>query len=55
MPKLSTPLNDTQVKALKPKDKSYKLTDGQGLYIFVSPTGIKSWRIDYSHPITKSD
>lgn len=53
MPKLSTPLNDTQVKALKPKDKSYKLTDGQGLYIFVSPTGIKSWRIDYSHPITK--
>ena len=53
MPKLSTPLNDTQVKAIKPKDKSYKLTDGQGLYIFVSTTGIKSWRIDYSHPITK--
>lgn len=53
MPKQTLPLNDTQVKSLKPKTKSYKLTDGQGLYIFVSTTGVKSWRIDYTHPITK--
>lgn len=36
------------VEAAKPKDKGYKLADGQGLYLFVSPAGGKSWRANYS-------
>ncbi len=36
------------VEAAKPKDKPYKLTDGAGLYLFVSPAGGKSWRANYT-------
>jgi integrase len=31
----------------KPKAKGYKLTDGGGLYLFITPTGAKSWRMSY--------
>ena len=44
MPKIVTPLTDTQVKNAKPKDKPYKLADGGGMYIEVMPTGFKLWR-----------
>lgn len=53
MPKVSKPLTDSQVKKSKPTDKAYKLTDGAGLYLYVSTTGVKSWRIDYAKPVTK--
>lgn len=36
------------VEAAKPREKPYKLTDGEGLYLFVSPTGAKSWRCNYT-------
>jgi len=36
------------VEAAKPKDKPYKLTDGAGLYLFVSVAGGKSWRANYT-------
>lgn len=36
------------VEAAKPREKPYKLADGQGLYLFVAPTGTKSWRANYS-------
>jgi len=36
------------VEAAKPKDKPYKLADGAGLYLFVSPAGGKSWRANYT-------
>jgi integrase len=36
------------VEAAKPKDKPYKLADGQGLYLFVSPAGGKSWRANFA-------
>lgn len=36
------------VEAAKPKDKPYKLTDGAGLYLFISPAGGKSWRANYT-------
>lgn len=32
------------VEAAKPQERPYKLTDGGGLYLFVAPTGLKSWR-----------
>lgn len=38
------PLTDTQCRTAKPKDKPYKLTDGNGLYLEVKPNGVKAWR-----------
>ncbi|BAP87608.1 integrase family protein [Burkholderiales bacterium GJ-E10] len=35
------------VEAAKPRKQPYKLTDGVGLYLFVAPTGLKSWRANY--------
>lgn len=49
MPKRIMPLTDIQVSKAKPKDKSYKLTDGGGLYLLISPTGGKLWRMDYRY------
>jgi len=40
-------LTDTQCKAAQPKDKKYKLSDSQGLYLEVLPTGGKYWRLKY--------
>ena len=45
MPKLATPLTDTAVKNAKPKDKTYTLGDGGGMYLEVTPTGAKFWRM----------
>jgi integrase len=49
MPKRIPPLTDIQVNNAKPKDKSYKLADGGGLYLLISPTGGKLWRMDYRY------
>ena len=48
MPKRVLPLTDLQVKNAKPKDKPYKLTDGGGLYVLITPSGGKLWRFDYA-------
>ena len=40
-------LTDAAIKALKPKDKMYKVTDRDGMYVLVSPTGAISFRFDY--------
>ena len=47
MPKRIVPLSDAKVKNSKPKDADYKLADGFGLYLLVTPTGGKLWRLDY--------
>jgi integrase len=47
MPKRALPLTDVQVRNAKPKNKEYKLADGGGLYLLVTPTGGKLWRFDY--------
>jgi len=41
------PLTVTAINAAKPKDKAYKLTDGMGLYLLVTPTGGRLWRMNY--------
>lgn len=41
------PLTDRELKALKPRKKAYKLADEKGLYIEVTPTGSKLWRMKY--------
>ncbi|PIR39545.1 MAG: recombinase [Alphaproteobacteria bacterium CG11_big_fil_rev_8_21_14_0_20_39_49] len=40
-------LNDRKCKNAKPKEKSYKLFDGGGLYLEVMPAGGKLWRLKY--------
>jgi hypothetical protein len=35
------------IEKLKPKEKSYKVSDGNGLYILIEPAGGKLWRIRY--------
>ncbi|WP_240204922.1 Arm DNA-binding domain-containing protein [Variovorax sp. PDNC026] len=35
------------VDAAKPREKAYKLADAHGLYLYVSPNGVKSWRVSY--------
>ena len=42
-------LSNVEVKGLKPKEKQYKLSDGQGLYILVKPSGAKYWRMKYRY------
>ena len=41
------PLTDTALKALKPRDKSYKKADGLGLFVQINPNGSKLWRMKY--------
>jgi integrase len=47
MPKRITPLSDTKVRAIKRTEKPQKFFDGGGLFLFVSPTGGKLWRLKY--------
>jgi integrase len=49
MPKLAAPLTDAQPRNAKPKDKPYKLADGQGLYLLVNTDGAKYWRMNYRY------
>lgn len=39
------PLSDLQIKNAKPKDKLYRLFDGERLYVEVRPSGKKKWRV----------
>ncbi|MGG1945697.1 integrase arm-type DNA-binding domain-containing protein [Trinickia sp. NRRL B-1857] len=41
------PLTDLEVRNLRPRDKAYRLTDGLGMYLEVSPAGGKYWRFKY--------
>lgn len=43
------PLTNASVKAAKPRSKPYKLADAQGLYLMVSPTGARYWRLKYRY------
>jgi hypothetical protein len=41
------PLTDVQIRNAKPGPRSYKLSDGGWLFLFVTPTGSKLWRMSY--------
>ncbi len=47
MPRKATPLTDSALKVAKPKDRPYKLADGQGLYLEVMPGSSKLWRLKF--------
>lgn len=40
-------LTDTQIRALKPDAKTRKYSDEKGLFLLVTPTGSKLWRLKY--------
>ncbi|MBM1298628.1 DUF4102 domain-containing protein [Serratia nematodiphila] len=40
-------LVETKLKALKPKDKLYKVADRDGLYVTVAKSGLITFRFDY--------
>jgi integrase len=58
---LSVLLKDVQVKNAKPKDKAYRLTAGEWLYLEVRPTrknglpGKKVWLMKYRQPDTRKE
>lgn len=41
------PLSDAAIRKAPPRDKPYRLTDGGGLYLEVSPSGGRYWRLKY--------
>lgn len=43
------PLSDVAVRNARGREKSYKMTDGEGLYLLVKPDGGRYWRFDYRH------
>jgi hypothetical protein len=40
-------LNDVAIRNAKPMAKPYKLGDGGGLYLLVTPAGGKLWRVKF--------
>jgi len=40
-------LTDVKIRNAKPKEKAYKLSDGDGLYMLINPKGGKWWRFRY--------
>ncbi len=43
------PLTDTEVRNAKPKGTQYKLADAEGMYLLVTPSGAKYWRLKYRY------
>ena len=42
-------LTDTEIRKSKPTDKAYRLPDGKGLFLFITPTGGRLWRFKYRY------
>jgi len=40
-------LTDTRIRNTKPRATAYKLSDGGGMYLLVTPGGARYWRMDY--------
>lgn len=40
-------LSDVQLRALKPAEKPFKISDSKGLYVLVTPNGSRLWRLAY--------
>lgn len=43
------PLSDIAIRSAKPQEKPYKLTDGGGLYLMITPNGSRLWRWKYRY------
>lgn len=40
-------LTDSAIRALKPREKSYKVSDEKGLYLLVTPAGSRLWKLKF--------
>ena len=40
-------LTETEIRKAKPKEKAYRMSDGGGMYLSVTPSGGKLWRWAY--------
>ena len=40
-------LSDAKARNAKPKAKPYKVADGEGLFLLITPSGSKYWRLKY--------
>lgn len=49
MPKRTVPLSDAKIRNAKPQAKEVKYFDGGGLFLLVTPTGGRLWRLKYRH------
>jgi len=54
MPKIVTPLTNTQCKHAKAKDKEFTLSHGGGMGLRIMPSGRKEWLFRYTKPYTKT-
>lgn len=43
-------LTDSAIRALKPRDRAYKVSDEKGLYLQVTPAGGRLWRMKFRAP-----
>lgn len=41
------PLTDAACRTAKPRDRAYKISDAEGLYLMVTPKGSRLWRMNY--------
>lgn len=41
------PLTDVAIRNAKPRVKSYKISDMQGLFLLISPSGSKLWKMKF--------
>ncbi len=41
------PLTDLEVRRAAPRAKTYRISDGRGMYLEIAPTGGKYWRLKY--------
>ena len=49
-PKLrASGLSDTEIRKVKPEKFAFQLTDGRGLFLWITPTGGKLWRWKYRY------
>src|ERR1700682_937121 len=44
---MPTALSDAKARNAKPRSKPYKIADGDGLFLLITPSGSKYWRMRY--------
>ena len=42
-------LDAKKVEKARVRAKAYRLADGEGLYLYVPPSGVKAWQYRYRH------
>ncbi|WP_419779729.1 integrase arm-type DNA-binding domain-containing protein [Maridesulfovibrio sp.] len=44
-----------KIEAAKPKDKNYRISDGNGLSLLILPSGTKTFVYRYRRPVTRKE